>query len=74
MAYVDGRPGLKMMSNENEKLILTISCRDPCCVMAVTNWGCSRRTWWRASSLGAKCLAAARIHTGERSLLTPMDA
>lgn len=74
MAYVDGRPELKMVSHENEILILTISCRDPCCVMAVTNWGCSRRTCWRASSLGAKRLAAARIHAGERSPLTPMDA
>lgn len=74
MAYVDGRSDLKMMSNENGNLILTISCCDSCCVMAVTNWGSSRRTCWRASSLGAKCLAAARIHAGERSLLTPMDA
>lgn len=71
---LDGRPELKMMSNENENLILTISCRDPCGVMEVTNWGCSRRMCWRASSLGAKRLAAARIHAGERSLLTPMDA
>lgn len=58
-------------------VILTISWAslfDPCWKTSVASSGCSRNMWQRVSSLRAKCLAAAVIQAGERSLTAPMDA
>lgn len=61
----------------SQMVILTmswVSLFEPCWKTLVASSGCSRNKWQRVSSLGAKCLAAAIIQPGERSVTASMEA